>query len=94
MDMLSNSEISSKNIFIIFHEQDLAQFFILDRLLIFHTKDPNKIEIRAIRSLAGLQQGQGGKRRRSGEVAHRRWIGGEGGASGGRGGSQEPLGAG
>jgi hypothetical protein len=59
MDMLNNSETSFKNIFIIFHEQDLAQFFILDRPLFFHRKDPNKIEIEAIKSLAELKQGIG-----------------------------------
>jgi hypothetical protein len=59
MGMLSNSEKLFKNIFIIFHEQDLAQFFILDRSLFFHRKDPNKIEIKAIKSLTGLKEGTG-----------------------------------
>jgi hypothetical protein len=33
--------------------------FILEIPLVFHKKDPNKIEITAIRSLAGVEQGAG-----------------------------------
>jgi hypothetical protein len=55
MDMLSNLERSFKNIFIIFNEQDLAQFFILDRPLFFYRKDHTKIEIEAIKSLGRIE---------------------------------------
>jgi hypothetical protein len=59
MDMLRNSETLFQNIFIIFHEQDLANFSFLIDHCFFHRKDPNKIEIEAIKSLAGLKQGTG-----------------------------------
>jgi hypothetical protein len=51
--------------------------FILNIPLVFHRKDPNKIEIKATRSLAGLKQGIGRRtvafRRGGSPVVDRRW---------------------
>jgi hypothetical protein len=58
MDMLNNSETLFKNVFIIFMNRILHKLInlkIIDRPLAFHRKHPNKIEIKAIRSLAGLK---------------------------------------